>query len=521
MKKIAAYSVVGLALLLALLYLKTWMTDSFSEPVENLSLQDSVITMAGTDQPFDGTVMLADSQIFDAALQYYGGMLALLPVNKIPAAGFVLKADVEDGFLEGEAEVFIDLRSNLGPLGDEQREGLGYLLAYTFTPRIKVAEVNFERGKLNGPAAIYKFEDGSSNSYKYFELEFENDQPVGMFKRFYPNGQVKEEIEQKGTKPEGTHRIYYIGGELETEKHVREGKFHGDYITYYRNGQVRSESHFEDGVHTKAEKWYFPDGSLWREITYQGRYRSIVSKKEMYSDGSVKYDNTGGGQPIEGKPNGLLKEWYPDGSIESEKSYTDGVQDGPYKIYYKTSGQLWEEGKYKNGVLDGRFRKWWKNGEDAYDYSYVDGKMHGSYSAWYDNREDWEEATYENGVKQGHYAKWYNNGKLAVEAEMTDGQVNGSYSKWYDNGDKWEEYTAVNGAKNGQHQKWYTNKQQALLANYADGKRQGSYETWFFNGNPGLKAMYKDGKLDGKYENWRRDGNLIQKKLYSNGKEVQ
>ncbi len=66
-----------------------------------------------------------------------------------------------------------------------------------------------------------------------------------------------------------------------------------------------------------------------------------------------------GGFHVWANQTGPYKVYYESGQVQEEGSYKDGKKDGPFKAYYE-SGQLQEEGVYKDDNLDGPFKAYYK-----------------------------------------------------------------------------------------------------------------------------------------------------------------
>ena len=76
----------------------------------------------------------------------------------------------------------------------------------------------------------------------------------------------------------------------------------------------------------------------------------------------------------------------------------------------------------------------YSNGNILSIVNYTDGKLNGSYTAWYKNGEKATEGYFTNDKKEGVWREWYKNGQLAVEQNFIDGQLNGDIKVWYPNG---------------------------------------------------------------------------------------
>lgn len=75
----------------------------------------------------------------------------------------------------------------------------------------------------------------------------------------------------------------------------------------------------------------------------------------------------------------VVKDYYPDGKLKSEITFSDSVWDGKAKFYYK-NGNLKEERTYVNGKIEGTVKLYHKNGKAAEIFNIVNGKRDGEIS---------------------------------------------------------------------------------------------------------------------------------------------
>ena len=107
------------------------------------------------------------------------------------------------------------------------------------------------------------------------------------------------------------------------------------------------------------------------------------------------------GKYVNGKEDGVQKDWYDDGQLRSESNYKDGKSEGVQKWWYE-NGQLEFEGNYKDGKKHGK-ETWWNNGQVVKEENYKDGKLDGKYTEWYgyENGQIKTETNYKNGKGDG------------------------------------------------------------------------------------------------------------------------
>lgn len=129
------------------------------------------------------------------------------------------------------------------------------------------------------------------------EGEYIDNKKEGVWKGYYPSGQLKHEITFDANRPNGPAKFYYEDGIVSEEGVWRINKWVGDYKYYHENGNLAYDWKYNEmGKRTGEQKYYYSDGSMM----YKG-----------------SWDN--------GKKQGRLTEFYPDGSIKSEMDFAEGI----------------------------------------------------------------------------------------------------------------------------------------------------------------------------------------------------
>ena len=111
------------------------------------------------------------------------------------------------------------------------------------------------------------------------------------------------------------------------------------------------------------------------------------------------------------KDNGILREYYNDGSLFIEYNFTNGKKNGIQKRWYE-NGQLEIIYNYNMGKLEGLQKKWHANGQLKGEWNHTNDKLNGITKEWYPN-------------KQLKFIKIYNMGTLQeiVEHYNPDGTI--------------------------------------------------------------------------------------------------
>ena len=177
-----------------------------------------------------------------------------------------------------------------------------------------------EQGQRQGPWRGYF----SSGSIRY-EGNFVDDKPTGVFKYYYPQGQLRAQlIHEPGE--ESVEATYYHRNRsiLGNGKYVDQ-QMQGKWLFYNEQGVLVSEHHYENGKNHGTWKTFFTDGT--------------VAESENWKNG---------------EKNGKLERFYPDGSIYMIAHYKDDLLNGEYKLFFP-DGKSMLTGKYSDNLNEGEW----------------------------------------------------------------------------------------------------------------------------------------------------------------------
>lgn len=90
------------------------------------------------------------------------------------------------------------------------------------------------------------------------------------------------------------------------------------------------------------------------------------------------------------------------------------------KTYYP-NGQIESEGEFLNGVPHGRRHRWYENSILAFEGSFKKGAPHGPNRHWFENGVLASEVNFKEGVPEGIGRQWDKTGKLLVSFEIKNG----------------------------------------------------------------------------------------------------
>jgi antitoxin component YwqK of YwqJK toxin-antitoxin module len=144
------------------------------------------------------------------------------------------------------------------------------------------------------------------------EGEFKNSRKIGLWVRYYPNGNKQSEITYMNGRPKGEYKTYYNNEKLEEEGNWVQQKNTGDFARYYSNGEKMQEFRFdENGVRNGKQLYFHENGKIEVEV--------IV---------------------IDGKEEGTMKRFSENGELKSEVEVSGGKAD---RSTYKEHGTKQDE----------------------------------------------------------------------------------------------------------------------------------------------------------------------------------
>lgn len=226
------------------------------------------------------------------------------------------------------------------------------------------------------------------------KIEYRRGEIHGQSHYFHTNGALWKSVPFSHNMIHGCFEIYRRDGELLQATNYCNGKKHGSARRYWDCEHVAGEEEFQKGVLHTA-RYYDKGGTLIAQIDQGAGYRATFSKDELcelqqYRDGiqegDVKVFGSNGslyriyhvhhgvkhGEEIEYYPNhpgqlqklrpqlsvswyegmvqGVVKTWYNNGTLESQREMTANQKNGISTAWYKNGAIMLIE-EYANGRL--------------------------------------------------------------------------------------------------------------------------------------------------------------------------
>ena len=107
------------------------------------------------------------------------------------------------------------------------------------------------------------------------------------------------------------------------------------------------------------------------------------------------------------------------GAIARRVQIVNGKKEGKMTDYYP-DGQLMAERWFKNGVQDGRSVIYFSSGKIKEVQHYAQGQQHGGDTIWYENGQAQFTVFFQNNKKNGYLHKWSPEGELIFESRYVN-----------------------------------------------------------------------------------------------------
>lgn len=265
---------------------------------------------------------------------------------------------------------------------DSKGEKNGKYISYYPDGRIETQN-NYVHGKLNGLEKEYYLDGyryGLAHIYNY-----KNDEPDGLQQDYIIP-------EQGAVNDIGFHKLpakEHFYGKTNADSWIKEYSETG-------NGKRYLAKLIQNGV----EKGFYADGHQWYQKTDNGH---------CYQDATA-FGNKLEFETVDGKKNGLYREWYPNGELGDSCYYKDDVVDG-IEVHIKPNGDTLLS-FYIEGTLF-----------DPIDSSKTVRDPSGNFSMFDERGNLMIQGTIVGGKLEGDYRVYKSNGKIFSHYIYKDGEI--------------------------------------------------------------------------------------------------
>jgi len=183
-----------------------------------------------------------------------------------------------------------------------------------------------------------------------YEGVFNDDHPVGEFKRYYEDKTPKSLLIYSKDGKEAEAVIYHPNGYIASRgkyiNQLKEGKW--KFFSQIISGYLLSEEQYVKNIRNGISLTFYPDSTIAEKVTYVNNVKQGEWIK-YYPDGKVCLKSTF----VNGKVNGLFESWYENGAIQFSGEYKNDLRNGKWLIF-NNKGSLKYALEYINGITTDR-----------------------------------------------------------------------------------------------------------------------------------------------------------------------
>ncbi len=405
--------------------------------------------------------------------------------------------------------------------------------------------IDYVEDKKEGQRVTYK----GQNPYKI--ERFVADEKSGLTEVFYPNGKIQSQTPFVNGREKGLAYEYdtvenvislltYKAGVLvknqqinrRDEQNLRKGL----WMDFYPNRELKNEGLYVNDLKHGYWKYYKNDGNL---IKIEKWVNGVLIED---ADELAKIDirreidpQTGAIKSIGGyrndKKEGVHREYDINGEVIKSSIYKDGIilaegiydeqgrRQGLWKYYFVT-GELKEQGSFKNDKKTGTWKYFFLNGDVEQIGEYVQDLPEGTWRWYYPNKQIRLEEEYVDGFEEGPSIEYSDSGIVVAEGKYVEGFKDGVWT--YTIGNTKETGKYFEGEKQGVWRMTYLdNRKTAFEGEYLNGIENGNFSYYYDNGQIKRRGRYQLGIREGLWEYFNDDGSSRLSIKYENGKEVE
>lgn len=357
----------------------------------------------------------------------------------------------------------------------------------------KLSEGNFKNSRLDGEW-IYWREDGTKElvcNYKndvshglwqwYDESEnllisesYYNGLKHGIWISFHKNGIISDSVRYHFDRKHGEWRSYFDNSKLAEVGQYKLDLQDSKWTFYNEQGILTSQGNIKNNEPVGIWKYYFENGEIFKIVSYQADnkilYLELNNEKgeSLVKNGSGIYEDYDEddflkirGEVLGDLPVGVWKEYFPDGKINKEIEYRNGMPFlmnawnykgeqmvingfGFYKEYWPDSKYVGESGFIKSGLKEEKWQYFFYDSKKInQEITYKKGKSHGEIKVFYMAGQIEQSGAYKNNKREGEWIWYHENGTEISKVTYINGQKEGKQYLWLANGDKskLEEYS--------------------------------------------------------------------------------
>ncbi len=251
------------------------------------------------------------------------------------------------------------------------------------------------------------------------EIPYQKGMLEGISIHYYPNGQIQKRSPYHQNHLEGEETEFYQDGQLFSKTAYHLGIKNGDSVGFWPKKENRWIEVYQEGLLLKGH-YFSIDGSILSEVNEGFGFQSIFQDSTVSH--MIEYRR--------GQAEGLVKKFSPKGELKTVYRIKNTLKQGEEVEYYSQQEKEDRTQEYlpklsiswENNAINGIVKTWYPNGKLQSQREYARNKKNGSAIAWYkDGALMYMEEYEEDKLLSGQYYK-----KNQKEAMSTISNGNGT-----------------------------------------------------------------------------------------------
>lgn len=188
----------------------------------------------------------------------------------------------------------------------------------------------------------YVFENGI---LRYDGITDMNGLRQGLWKEYYPSGELRSKGKYKNSRPVGDWEFYFMDQTIEIYgTYNAKGNKNDEWVWFYPNGDTMVVAHYEDG---DLEGDYVEYDEMGKPLA-KGKYVAGYEEDEWYYRNGTSEET---GVYEGGKKEGVWTTTFEPGKVAFKIHYDQDVRDGKYTAFWE-NGNIKVSGKYEKGLQE-------------------------------------------------------------------------------------------------------------------------------------------------------------------------
>lgn len=213
-----------------------------------------------------------------------------------------------------------------------------------------------------------------------------------------------------------------------------------------------------------------------------------------------------------GKQNGLFAAWTDKSVLIDRGFFKNGERDGETLQYWSDTGKIKLKAHYRAGKLNGLVEQYYPQGTLQFKHMYKDHKLHGEAFDYFENGKLKSYVVFDRGLQSGPFKLYSEDGVLLEEGILKEGMRHGAFTVYSPQTGK----PAIKGnynmnAYDGEITMWRADGVKSVQ-NFDKGVANGWQKTYNSQGTLIQKIMLKNGQATGEFYTYDAKGNLIAKR---------